>query len=464
MATTKRKPANTEVLTDETTTAKVRETQNANGEVTKVLEYNAPVKIYESTEDETAENSDESENENGDFSFQAMDFSDIPKDKIDIIFDDIEQFEIDNQNQNGYYFAKLTRIPDAMTDSFYLPCNNEMPLGVFQFSINDRFSFVPAMQKQNNNSGGRFNIQIFDAERKLLKVFIGYDNPYSPRKQEIYKPVGASNILIPNPVKEDLPQAASGLESVLNKMIEMQRESNQQILNAIRQNNSGKTTGEFVQEIIAIKQLFPEQKNDFMQQLIAAPVMMETFALQMRESMKRPEPVPPQERTGFDKFMEFSQTPLAQNLIAKVSDIAEAVASAKIAQSNPELMKQLQANNEAETETEQTENGEEMKLFITDLKTALESDTEINADNAMIQKLAADFGESYGMVKMLCQSLPFENVFQMLLQRTQNIQPYPFNDYLDLEQTQIQQKFVWNERGQKALVRLEKVYLFLKEN
>jgi hypothetical protein len=458
MATTgQRKKTGVKPIIEEAEIADVMEVTR-NGETTQTIKYKAPIKADELPNETNDNTENQDKNFDDEMFLENTNFEEIPKDKIDKIFDDIETVAKDTD----YFYAKLTRIPDSMSDSFYIRCANEMPLGVFQFGLNDRFNFVSAIQKQNNNSGGRFNIQVFTNDQKLFQIFRGYANPYNSRdKQPVFQPVGAANVLIPNPVREEIKDAPNGLESILSKMIEMQRESNQQILNAI--NNRQQSDVEKLVMTKAIENLMspPASNNASLEEKMMQFMMMPQLVNKMAERMF-PEPVTPPapiEPTTFDRILQLSQTPMVQNALERVGTIAEYIVEQKFTppQNVANPPQQQNGFDNAPEQIEQPQN-EEMKVILNELITELESDNPIDAENEMIKALRANHPEQFNMIQSFCKMSDFSSVFQMLLMQAQNIQPYPFEPFV----TPDRQGF--NDRGQRAITRLEQVYIFLRDN
>jgi hypothetical protein len=66
------------------------------------------------------------------------------------------------------------------------------------------------------------------------------------------------------------------------------------------------------------------------------------------------------------------------------------------------------------------------------------------------------------MLQGFCQSLPFDAAVTTLGNMCNKIAPHPFIDFLDVEQTQQQMRYVFNERGQRAMKRLEEFFEYVK--
>lgn len=457
-----RSKAKTEIETTEETTAQVIETQNGNGQVNRTIKYEAKVKPNVNateTDDETTDSELDNDSETANLSFSQSDFQEIPKDKIDVIFDDLEN----DFTAQDYFYAKLTRIPDAMQDKFFVSCPSEMPLGVFQFGLQDRFSFIPAIQERNNNSGGRFNIAIFNSEQKQISVFIGYDNPFSSRKEPIYKPVGAVNVLIPNPVKQDIATDNNG-QSEVRLILEAMREQHREFMLALQNNKPQQSEIEKLLLTKAVDMLTnpPQNQNSGLEDKMMNFMMMPQLVDRMAKKMfpDAPPPVVPSEPTTFDRILQLSQTPIAQNLLERLGDLSEAIVMSKIAPPPAMNNPQNETNDEQENTPEQLEQGEpiseDMKAILTELVAELESNSEINESNPTIVKLKAEHADAFETVATLCKVTQFEGIFQILLTQANKIQPYPFEPFLNATRDG------FNERGNKAIERLKLVYEYLK--
>lgn len=466
MATAKTKPK-TKLIIEENTEANVVETINKDGDSIKRVTY--PVRVEQDeiteTDDETTDNEQDNDFENDLSSFSQSDYEEIPKDKIDIIFDDLET----DFKPTDYFYAKLTRIPDAMQDSFFVSCSSEMPLGVFQFSLQDRFAFIPAIQKRNNNSGGRFNIAIFNSEQKAVNVFIGYDNPYSPRKQEIYKPVGAVNVLIPNPMREETKEINGG-HTDIKLILDAMQENNRQLMQALN-NRPQQSQIETLLLTKAVDMITsPQNNNGGLEEKFMALMMMPQVADRMAKKMF-PEPPPaaaPAEETTIDKIMKIVSLPVVQGALERVGDIAEAVTVAKLQQQQPPQPNQIQPppviNPQPQQIEEQPELDDDMKIVIEKIIVELETESEINADNPTIKELIADYPEHLETVQTLCKMTDFPQVFNMLISMTRKINPFPFAPFIDADATSRNNQVTFNERGEKAIKRLEMVYEYLRAN
>jgi len=459
----------TEIIVDENTIADVIETNNKLGKST-TIKYQAQVKQNETNDfddeinNETENQDADSENQNGVFSFLQSDYQEIPKDKIDTIFDELEL----ESKENDYFYAKLTRIPDSMSDNFFSTCASEMPLGVFQFTLRDRFNFIPAIQKQNNNSGGRFNIAIFDNQQKLMQYFVGYDNPYSARKNPVYKSIGAINVLIPNPVKIEEKNAQTENYSIVQIIAQMQQKSDERmerLLLSLREKSPFEKAMEqkLMNDIINP----PQNSNNSLEEKFMALMMMPQVADRMAKKMF-PEPVPVPETAQpdwTDKIVKIASLPMVQNALERVGDIGEAIIASNLAKNGQvqQPIEQPQQNFVQELPQAGNENND-MQVIITELITEIESNNEINSDNLTLQRLSNDYAEHFETVQTFCKVADFPTVLNMLITQTSKLEPFPFAPFLDLEQTNKTNTFVWNERGLKALKRLEQVHLYLKEN
>ena len=457
----------TEIIVDDETEANITETINSKGETVKRVNYTAKVKENDVIEtDENTENPDENFDNENDDSFIDNESDEIPKDKLDKMFDDIERV---SSGINSVFFAKVTRQPDSLSDNFFNRCGGEMPLGVFQFSLRDRFNFIPQIQKINGNSGGYFNILIFDGQQKPLgwSYRIGYS------RETGFKHIGCHNVLVPNPALIETPNANGqpqqngSLEMVFGKMAEMMQQNHNQLMQVINRQPEKSTLEKAIEQKMLNDLLNPPQQQasgfeQTMASIMAMPVMVEKMSAKMF-------PAPPVERepTTLDTIQSIVAMPVVENTATAVLNGLSLLIESKMQEKQQGVIQNLPnevvINPQPNQITTATET-DDMKELLQDVIEELESDSVLDDKNEFLIELKNDYPTQTMMITSLCKTNPFENVLQLLIAEADKVKPVnPFAEFLDVAETQKQQKYVWTERGNKLIKRLNEFYEFAKK-
>lgn len=428
---------------------------------------------------------DESQNEDQN---ETNQFEDIPvftqeppapaiwKSPLDKLFDDII-YCVENENVYDSFIAKLLRKPDNMNDKFNVPCRDFIDIGAFSFASTDRFSFTQAIQDANDNSGGRFQISIFTSDYKQLDT---HRNPAMSNATQWHhreplqfpRPVIAE-LVIPNPkpkpfIEGEAPQQQSGIGAVLLKMTEMMNANHNALMSALRQQpqkSELETTlmSAMVQKITG--DIMNPPTNGNVDALQSTMVAMFTAPEMARKMVERafPEPPPEREPTLLDQVKEVLEIPAVKDASGRVMDIVEAasVKGLKLNETTPDQTtgdyQPPQSNPELITMNE-----DQIEL-ITTIVEELESENKLDGDNETLKELREDFPDQFTDLVAMCQSgAPFESVFNILVHKATKIQPFPFQAYLNVEQTQVTNQWVWNEQGEKIIARLRELYEYLK--
>ena len=457
----------TEIIVDDETEANITETINSKGETVKRVNYTAKVKENDVIEtDENTENPDENFDNENDDSFIDNESDEIPKDKLDKMFDDIERV---SSGINSVFFAKVTRQPDSLSDNFFNRCGGEMPLGVFQFSLRDRFNFIPQIQKINGNSGGYFNILIFDGQQKPLgwSYRIGYS------RETGFKHIGCHNVLVPNPALIETPNANGqpqqngSLEMVFGKMAEMMQQNHNQLMQVINRQPEKSTLEKAIEQKMLNDLLNPPQQQasgfeQTMASIMAMPVMVEKMSAKMF-------PAPPVERepTTLDTIQSIVAMPVVENTATAVLNGLSLLIESKMQEKQQGVIQNLPnevvINPQPNQITTATET-DDMKELLQDVIEELESDSVLDDKNEFLIELKSDYPTQTMMITSLCKTNTFENVLQLLITQADSAKPVnPFAEFLDVAETQKQQKYVWTERGNKLIKRLNEFYEFAKK-
>lgn len=462
MATTKTTTPKTKTeitLPDDGADAKIVERVDG-----KTVTYEAKVKQHEVTE---------TDNEaTGDISYQDImefDFSDVketPKTPLEKMFELI-RLAVERDGEPDNFFASVMRQADPINARNNYPCSVAMDLGSFQFRSTDMFGFSHALQQLNHNSGGVFNVNIYTNEQRPLEVF------YKPKGSSPHAggklPVGLRGYAVPNPIKDDTTTGnpANAQTDLMQFLINAQEKADQRFETFLREMNKPKeqSTLEKALEQKLINDLVnppapqTSQLETTLATMFAMPVMVEKMASKMF-----PEPATPAEPTALDTVTKVLEVPAVANLLSAGGEIAEAWAVNRI-QNAAQPPQQQNGTTQAQAQAqyvEQATEPNEMQELIEDLIEELESENPLDGTNEFINELNDDYPNQAAQLKQTCKIMSFDQVVQTLGVMTQAMQPHPLIPFLDMEQTQAQGKFIWNERGTKVIVRLEEFYNYVK--
>lgn len=463
MATVKPIKTKVELKVEPDTEAKVVERKDG-----KIITYAATVSEKEivndgETEDSEFIESSELDDDTDETSFLSHAEQTAPtlrKTRLEIMFGHIRE-AIQTERLDDSFYAFVVRQPDAIESRYNYPCGRETELGVFQFTSRDMFAFPAEIHRRNNNSGGTFNITVYRSDtRQPLEL---RRRSFSNREYSIIS-VGLMGYTLSNPVKDDLNAPANnssnGVENQIMALIEKQDERFQRFL---EQQNAPKEKSlvEKAFEAKILKDIAdpPQQQNGLeamqtmMMQMFAAPVMIEGFSRKMF-----PEPPPPEQRDWFDRVSGALELPAVQGALGRIGEIAEAITISKL---EPPTVRNPD-DYEDEAEEINGEEKTEMQELLETVIDELESDRVLDANNEVIKTLRSDFPDQFDELQITCQTVPFENVFNLLVAKSTKMRPQPFVPFLDVEKTKKANKYVWNERGEKLIVRLSEFYTFVQ--
>lgn len=457
MSTLKTKPirTKTELKVNDETPAKVIERKDG-----KTITYEATVsekEVIGDSEDETfgfdEENEDFVNASEVGLPFIEESFAQIPKTKIEKMFDNIRS-AIKEDRVEDSFFAMVVRMPDNIGARFSYPCSTQMELGIFQFTSRDIFNFAGEIQRRNQNSGGIFNVKVYRQDQTPLVIYRRLRGQMHVETTE----VGMLNYSVPNPIREESNNATTngnnGVENQIMALIEKQDER----FNAMMQQINAPKEKSLVEKAFEAKILQditnpPQQTNGLeamqtmMMQMFAAPAMIDGFTKRMF-----PEPTPPEQKDWLDKATQVFEMPVTQQLLGKLGDIGEAIAISRL----PPVQNPVD-NDETEADEK-----EDMQILLETIIEELESERPLDGNNPTIIELRADFADNFDDLQTTCQTLPFDSVFALLVNKSTKMQPSPFVPFLDIEATKAANKYVWNERGNKLLVRLQEFYEYIK--
>lgn len=451
----------------------------------KTLVYEAEVKkqdIPEIDERESEFNGNDNERD-----FERFDTEDyqpntpIVRTPLDQLFDNIG-LAIKQQDIYDVLTAKIVRMPDAIADRFNTPCREVSELGIFQFSIRDRFDFLPQIQRLNADSGGRFVITVYDAEYQPLN--------YRPVNASIHsweRPITAS-LLVQNPIIKPIAEqqnnnSGGGNDTLIIRVLERMEQSNQEfrrtMLEQLNRRPEKSVLEMALEQKITNEILNPSASkgfdvNEFTQTIMTQGAVMAGLGEAFNKMIFR-EPAAPPEPTTFDMVMKVADHPVTQQLAGKVMDIVDAAAATQmaIAQKNagiadaPEAQSEYEfdpmpENNPNHIDNFELDDNNNMQELITDIVTELESDNPLDGSNVIVQNLQTKFPRQFNMLTMACKGASFDDVFKMLLEQTVTIEPYPFKPYLDTEASQQQNDYIFNAQGLRMKVRLNEFYNYIQ--
>lgn len=428
----------------------------------KTVQYNAKVKRSETKDQDNVDAFEDFEGID-----EIEDYPQIPQSQLDKMFADV-QWSVANENMYDIFFAKLVRQPDAINDKFNIPCRDIIEIGVVQFSSTDRFRFIPAIQEMNGNSGGRFSISIYDSEYK----------EFATMRNMTYKarPVGLILTVTnpqPKPIENTNGNSPNNFESALMKVAEMNQQNHNQLIQIL--NRKPEKSGfeiAFEQKMYNEMLNPPQNHNNSATDIIAGVMQSIAVTQAMGDAIARGinrEPPPPPEKTWIDQLNEASENPMLKKLGEKAIDFADNVASNLAVKAlnlptegfpnGQPQQTQPQPQPTMQPEIQELDETQELTL---DIIGELAGTNPLDASNKMIKSLAVDYPDQFQLLVATCKGASFEFVFDQLIKRTSNIQPSPFIDYLDLEQTNIQQRFVYNDAGTKLVDRLKLLYEYLR--
>lgn len=363
------------------------------------------------------------------------------------------------------YVAVITRLADLFNDSFFFPCATQQAFPPMAFNASGMLlNFVPQLTRFNNNSGGRFNIQVC-----------------SPSGEPIDDAI-LTNFVIANPPRAKSESNGNGEMNVLIDFIREQNQQNQQfqaqLLQQLAQLQNPKNDRftELAEQVL-MKKLSEETKSsnpqDVLMQMLVMPEMVSTFAEQFRNAMGVNKP---QESSTFIKLVE---SPFGEQLGARAGEILAGLtqAAANFAQAKALAASQPQVVNVPQSVTpeinpvlppsieppkttpdqvnddENDDEKDELKMLVEDIIAELETENPINDDNQFVQELKTDYPMEAELLKMLCERHSFEELLQMLAQKT----PEVFQNFLDPRTMRP------TERGVRLTARLKEFYDFYKE-
>ncbi len=449
----------TKVNIPEGTKAQIREQIGG-----KEVIYEAEVEEVEEPEQGTLED-DTDEGEDSDSSFE-IEVEERPLTPIERLFYMIELARESHGLPDTQFIAHLTREADHLTDTFSSMCHEDVELGTMRFNTQDRFAFTGALQRMNNNSGGRFIVNILQVDGRQLTYL--RQNPrrtWESNEQQVW-----SRLLIPEPNKLIAEQVAnngnstSEIAQAMLKMAEMNQQNHNQLMQALNRQPEKSTLEKAIEQKMLNDLLNPPERkeqegfniNKFTEQVMMQGAVVNGIGEAFNAMIHR-EPAAPPEPTAMDIIERVSNMPVAQNLLNGLINIGGMIAEKK----------GLIAPETVDTTASQVQNLEDdnadMKELLTTIIDELESDRVLDSSNITIQELRVDFPDQIEQLQTMCQIAPFEGVFKLLVERSAKIEPFPFADFLDVEQTQATNSYVWNERGAKLIARLQEFYEYIKQ-
>lgn len=435
----------------------------------KTVQYEADISQDETETD--IETDDETEDGISFDEFEARreaDYQEIPKDPLTLMFDGVREA----QNQNGEVFiANIMRRQDFMNDNFNSPCSVDSPFPPLQFTARDIFTFIATLQKHNNNSGGRFTINVYRQDGTPLKRYIGKHGA------KVAIDLGIAMLAIPNPTAEQVQQNKgdsgnnNGLGQILLEMQRQNQESNRQLLEELRKPKEKSEIETLVMSLAVQKMMNPEapRSNNTLEETMASMMLLPSMVEGMSRKMF-PEPTPEREPDTFDKIEKVLNIPQVQNIVDGLVNIAETAAVnnlTKNATANG-VVQDNQVDGEAvqdyyeQPEPQGLPQNDDMNSLITEVITELKSENALDDSNVMIKNLSDNYPDQFDMIVDGCKGMQFDGLLNMVINRANKLNPNPFLEFLNLEATQTSGAYVWTTDGERIKGRLSELYEYLK--
>jgi hypothetical protein len=267
------------------------------------------------------------------FERESEPVQEIPKSPLEIMFNRVAEMAATGE----ILYATINRTPDNMTDRYNVPCNQAMSLGIVQFTTNDLFDFIPNIQRLAGNTGGKFNVLVYHANRQPMMHFRQMANGY---RDGDGVQVGAQ-LVIPNPVVDAQPNGAPANNNfdILQIVQTMQDRADARMMQLVESLNKPKEKSEIESLLMqkAMDKLMAEPvpvKDDFsiertMANIMQSATVMASMGDAFAKMLNREAPPVP-EKTWLDQAKEIGELPLVQNVIERIADVAEAAAVNKM--------------------------------------------------------------------------------------------------------------------------------------
>lgn len=454
----------TELIIDETTEANIKEKRDAKGEIiSQEVIYKAGLKENE-INDTTADDETTDFDDTDFLDLQSeRDFEEVPKTKLELMFEDLQAFAAQT-NQTTFY-AMVSRVPDAMSDNFYNRFMADAPafIGKFQFGLRDIFDFNDAISKLNNNSGGRFNITVYDFAGEPIKIAYGYS------ARQSWRNVGIANLFVPNPVRElENNNGNQKQDNVFLKLAEMHQESTRLIIDGqnkiLAEMNKPKEKSTFekaLEQKMINDILNPKDNTSSFEEKMSNFMLMPMVAEKMAQRMF-PEPPAPKEPTTLDTIKEIAEMPLVKDLSTLAINAIDAKLIGNAPAANfPDEIEQTENPNQL---PQGAANNNDMQEMFNKIVSELETDNPLDNSNPLFNELKAEYTDKFPMIVSSCKMFDFTSVFGMLynIVTDNGKNRQPFNPFLNTAETDKTQTLVFNERGNRMVIRLQEFYNFLK--
>jgi len=403
------------------------------------------------------------ENGNSSPMFAPIQEMDLPLNQPPIIrfMNELKDYITAYDLPRDYVFtAIITRQADQLRDDFKVKCPVTSNFPAMDFSLSNCLEFPELLQKANNNSGGRFRVSVFDNEQQELL----------PISLFLY---------VQNPIKEIVTPQTNNDNNTLamfEKMLQAQREQTERIISVIQSNNrpQEKSTLEQAIEQKILRDILddkPKENGSFEEKMLtifAMPQMVEKMANKMF-----PENVQPTEQSFLEKAL--NNETLVNNVLDKAGGVVGGIANYLAMKEQAKIMQQQQQNPQAvqnpqpqavnqpaqltpqQIEAQQVNEQIQAKQMQNDLTnriiTELESSNPIDANNATLQALKAEYTVFYDAVANMCKTMPFNNLWELLID---NFAPKEITDKFFDENDEL------NEKGVFLESRLKELYEFWK--
>src|ERR1035437_8083130 len=371
--------------------------------------------------------------------------------------------------------ARETRdLPDEhFIDSFSYSVRDTIDLGNIPFSIHDRFAIIPALQKLNNNSGGRFVLSVLLRDGKQLTALLANPNrTWESTPHDVWM-----KILIPEPTKLVIVNGNQNEtvneNSTLNMLREMQRDNQ-----AFQQRLFDKLTQEPRQdrfrELMEAKMLDmlmdkgTNGPNDIVTQILTTRDVIDKLGTGLSAGLFK-HPRPEVNQTLIEQAQQVLAIPAVQDAIGRTMGVLEhiavtrtnAAATAGGQPAQPVSQYQEYADDDFIDEPIEINPGPtNEEIMLTTIIDELESDRELDKDNLIINNLKMSYPKEFDSLTGMCKIMTLDQTVALVIDQMSKMTPSPILNYIEM----VDGEAKWIEgRGTRMFKRLSDLYEFLKK-
>lgn len=389
-----------------------------------------------------------------------------PQDRLAQMFTDMKEVE---DEENELFVALITRLPDLMTDNFRRPCMQAISFAPLQITSNYLLSFVPLLQKHNNNSGGRFKIVICDVNGEPLDI-------------------GISGLMIADPVIDEKPitETTAGIDTiaVIDRIMQQSDQRFAELLRVVKDTNKEDEFTALAKEKLKRDILEPHNRdnNGFnpeaaIERAMTSIAVTEAMAKGMARMFDRNSDTSEKEQgllaslLSNEMFVDRASQ-LLENVTNNIAIIANNVTTRStnpqqpIINPNPNGYPPLPYSNTPTPQPEPTQENnmtiEEQEKLIKEIIEELESERPLDNNNEFLIRLKEQHATQYQGLLLACKMLTFDTLMEQLEASFPNVFDDFYSKTNDLDDNG-EPIFDLNERGKKIENRLKQFYEFMKQ-